>query len=209
MTSTVLNRSPSNPVKKKINTDVNVHFPQVSFGFVTSRVSMSTNHGIMVPNGTINCDFTGKISAVLHNHRKINFSIKEGMRIAQLLILQISTPTLHTIQSKRVNSRVECVFGSTDKAFHTDIAPSAPLILTLFPPTKPSPELHTTYVFPTEAPAPTTSHSKKSISRIKFQLSSPKFHNHLTHHIPRTISNIHYICQAVYTTIIITTISST
>ena len=95
MTSIVLNRFPSNLSKQKINIGVNAHFPQDSFGFVTSRRSMATNHGIMVPTVTIDRDYTGQISFVLHNQNRITFSIKEGMRIAQLLILQVSTPTLH------------------------------------------------------------------------------------------------------------------
>ena len=144
----------------KINTGVNVQFPQRSFGFVTSRSSMVANHGILVPIVTIYCDYTGQISAVLHNQSKITFSIKEVMRIAQLLIPQVSTPTLHATQSKLVTSRGEGAFGSTDESFRTDITPTAPLLLTPFPPTKSFLELHPTDAFPTESPAPTTSHSK-------------------------------------------------
>ena len=74
----------------------------------------------------------------------------------------------------------EGVFGSIDKASCTAIAPTAPLLLTLFSPTKSSPELHPTYSFPTEAPTPTTSHSKKSISIIniptKFPTLSPSLY---------------------------------
>ena len=46
--------------REKINTGVNVHLPQGSVGSVTSRSSMATNHGTMVPTGTIDCDYTGK-----------------------------------------------------------------------------------------------------------------------------------------------------
>ena len=62
--------------RKKINTGVNVHLTQGSFGFVTSRSSMVTNHGIMVPTGTIDNDYTKQISVVLHNQSKITFYIK-------------------------------------------------------------------------------------------------------------------------------------
>ena len=71
----------------KINTSVNVHFPQTSFGFVTSRSSMSTNHRIMVPIGTLYRDYTRQISIVLHNQSKTTFSIKEGIHIAHLIII--------------------------------------------------------------------------------------------------------------------------
>ena len=64
-------------------------------------------------------------------------------------------------------------FVSTDKAYRTNIVPTAPLLLTPFPPTKYSPELHPTYTFPTEAPAPTTSHSKNSISIINIPTKLP------------------------------------
>ena len=110
---------------KKINTGVNIHLPQDSFGFVTSQSSIATRHELMVPTGTIYHDYTRKISVVLHNQSKTTFSIKEGMRIAQILILQVSTITLHTTQSKRVTSR-----GKVTLAAHTRIA--APLSHQLF-----------------------------------------------------------------------------
>ena len=89
----------------KINTGVNVHLSQSSFEFITSRSGIATKHGIMVPTGPIDRNYSGKISVVLQNLIKATLSIKEGMRVAQLLILQFSTPTLHVTHSEQFTSR--------------------------------------------------------------------------------------------------------
>ena len=89
----------------KISTGVYVHFSQGSFVFLASRSSMATKQGIMVPTGTIYCDYTGKISVLFHNQSKTTLSIKEGMHIAKPLIFQVSTPTLHMTQSELFTSR--------------------------------------------------------------------------------------------------------
>ena len=72
---------------KKINTVVNVHFHQGSFGFVTSQSSMVTKYVIMFPISTIDSYYTGKIYVILDNQRKTTLSIKEGICISQFLIL--------------------------------------------------------------------------------------------------------------------------
>ena len=82
------------------------------------------------------------------------------MRIAQLIIIQVSAPTLHVTQSERVTSWEKGDFSSIDKALRVDIAPTDRHLLTPFIPNQFYPELHPKDNFPTEDPNPTTSHSK-------------------------------------------------
>lgn len=58
---------------------------------VRPRSGLALKHGITVLNtpGTIDADYRGELSVILINHGKEPFTIKPGMRIAQIVVVPI------------------------------------------------------------------------------------------------------------------------
>ena len=82
---------------------------------VRPRSGLSAKNGITILNspGTIDSDYRGEISVMLINHSKVNFQIKRGMRIAQLIIAPIVQFNLLPTEELDDTERGEGGFGST------------------------------------------------------------------------------------------------
>lgn len=81
---------PSNQ-RKTINSGIGIELPAGFEGQVRSRSGLAGKHGIMVLNspGTIDADYRGEIKVILYNTSNIDFIIKRGMKIAQLVIAPV------------------------------------------------------------------------------------------------------------------------
>ena len=63
--------------------------------------------------GYINSDYWGEIGVVLFNHSVVDFPIKVGDRIAQLILEKIKTPTIQKVIVLSAIDRANGGFGST------------------------------------------------------------------------------------------------
>lgn len=88
---------------KLIKTGICVKIPNNHVGQIWIRSSLSLKHGIEAGAGIIDSDYQGELGVILYNHGMDDFHYNDDMRIAQLLIIPISTPDV-----------VECV---DDKEF--------------------------------------------------------------------------------------------
>ena len=72
------------------------------------------NHGI-VTDGTIDAHYTGSIRVCLFNHGGSKYEVKEGDKIAQLVIVPCLLPELELVDSLEDTDRGDNGFGSTGR----------------------------------------------------------------------------------------------
>ena len=98
-----------------IPTGLYIEIPQGYEGQIRSRSGLSIDYGIIVLNapGTIDSDYRGEIKIVLMNLSKDNFYIKNGDRIAQLVINSYITPEWKLVDTLNESQRNTGGFGST------------------------------------------------------------------------------------------------
>lgn len=103
-----------------IPTDISIVIPDGYYGRVAPRSGLAVKHGIDTGAGVIDADYRGKLGIVLFNHSDKDFEIKQGDRIAQLLLEKITTPPVVELSTEdwevELNTeRGEGGFGSTGK----------------------------------------------------------------------------------------------
>ena len=100
-----------------ISTGLKIELPTGYEAQVRPRSGLALKHGISVLNspGTIDSDYRGDIGIILINLSNDKFEIKNGDRIAQLVIAKHSNPKF--IESKELteSQRGTSGFGSTGK----------------------------------------------------------------------------------------------
>lgn len=64
----------------------------------------------------IDADYRGEVKVLLFNHAETDFEIKEGDRIAQLVLERIYTPDVVEVQELEESVRGAGGFGSTGSA---------------------------------------------------------------------------------------------
>ena len=100
--------------RKAFDTGVHVAIPEGFVGLLTSKSGMMGNKGI-TSRGTIDCDYTGSIRAVLFNHSWLPVRVRYGQKITQLVILPIITPDPEIVDRLEDTERGNGGFGSTGK----------------------------------------------------------------------------------------------
>lgn len=99
----------------KIRTGVHVELEEGYEAQVRGRSSL-TARGIVVPTGTVDCDYTGEIGVVLFNlNADHSVFFNEGDKIAQLVISPIVTPELVEVEEIKETDRGSGGFGSTGR----------------------------------------------------------------------------------------------
>jgi len=82
---------------------------------VRPRSGIALKNSVTVLNspGTIDADYRGEICVILINHGKDNFLIEKGMRIAQLVFIQLPKIELKETVELKKTKRGSGGFGST------------------------------------------------------------------------------------------------
>ncbi len=82
---------------------------------VRPRSGLAFKSGITVLNtpGTIDSDYRGEIQVILINHSSNLFEIKDGDRIAQLVVSRVEKIDWHSVEKPTVTERGLGGFGST------------------------------------------------------------------------------------------------
>ena len=98
-----------------IPTGVKANIPAGHFGIVAGRSGLNFNHGLIVPNGTIDADYRGEIKVCIYNLGSREYEILPGDSIAQLIICPLSNIGL--VQGEVTNDTERGVsgFGSTGR----------------------------------------------------------------------------------------------
>lgn len=77
------------------------------------RSGLAWKHFIDVGAGVIDEDYRGNVGVILFNHGEVDFPVKRGDRIAQLVLEKISTPEVVEVESLDETDRAAGGFGST------------------------------------------------------------------------------------------------
>ena len=82
-------------------------------GRVAPRSGLASKSFIDTGAGVIDSDYRGEVKVLLFNHAETEFEIKEGDRVAQLIIEQIYTPEVQVVDELEESVRGAGGFGST------------------------------------------------------------------------------------------------
>ena len=98
-----------------VPTGIAIALPSGSEAQVRPRSGLARNHGVTVLNspGTVDADYRGEIQVLLINHGEAPFVITRGMRIAQLVMAQITRLTFVETDTLDETARGIGGFGST------------------------------------------------------------------------------------------------
>ena len=84
-------------------------------GQVRARSGLALNHGITLLNapGTIDSDYRGEIKAILVNLGQEPFTVKRGMKVAQIVFARIKRAEIREVEQLPDTVRGDGGFGST------------------------------------------------------------------------------------------------
>nr|XP_051179131.1 deoxyuridine 5'-triphosphate nucleotidohydrolase-like [Lolium perenne] len=99
--------------KALVATDLSIAIPEGTYARVAPRSGLALKHSIDVGAGVIDADYRGPVGVVLFNHSEVDFAVKPGDRIAQLIIQVIATPEVAEVEDLDATLRGEGGFGST------------------------------------------------------------------------------------------------
>ena len=101
----------------KVPTKLKVALPRGTFGMVVPRSGISIKKGITLVNdiGIIDEDYRGEIGVILMNEGREEFTVKQGDRVAQMVIIPYVQPTLVFVDELDETERGEGGFGSTGR----------------------------------------------------------------------------------------------
>lgn len=100
---------------KLIHTGISIELPQNTEAQVRPRSGLALKNQITVLNtpGTIDEGYRGEIGVILINHGKEIFKVKNGMKIAQMVIKPVLSVEVKEAADLSSSSRGEGGFGST------------------------------------------------------------------------------------------------
>lgn len=82
-------------------------------GRIAPRSGLASKHSISTGAGVIDADYRGPVKVLLFNHGEVDYEIKEGDRIAQLVLERIYTPEVQEVEELDETVRGAGGFGST------------------------------------------------------------------------------------------------
>jgi len=99
-----------------VSTGIAINLPQQCAGFVLPRSGLSTKHKITLINspGLIDPGYTGELLVPLINHGNVDYEIKVGDRIAQLVLINTNSVNFKVVDALPETDRSSGGFGSTD-----------------------------------------------------------------------------------------------
>lgn len=101
--------------KAIVKTDIAVALPEGWYGRVAPRSGLSWKHHLDIGAGVIDSDYRGNVGVILFNLSHVDFDVKQGDRIAQLIIQRICTPELEEVESLDETTRGAGGYGSTGR----------------------------------------------------------------------------------------------
>ena len=97
------------------DTGVHVEIPRGAMGLVLPKSGLNVNYSVVASIGVIDAGYTGTIVAKLYNHSKVDYEVKAGDKICQLVIVPIFTPVLEVVDELEETERGENGFGSSGR----------------------------------------------------------------------------------------------
>lgn len=100
-----------------IPTGLRIALPRGFEAQVRPRSGLALKHGVTVLNspGTIDADYRGEVAVILANLSEVDFVIRRGERIAQLVVAPVVQAALVEVSTLEETARGSGGFGSTGK----------------------------------------------------------------------------------------------
>ncbi|KAH7328405.1 dUTPase-like protein [Stachybotrys elegans] len=99
--------------KVLVDTDIAIAVPEGTYGRIAPRSGLASKNFIDTGAGVIDADYRGQVKVLLFNHAETDYEIKEGDRIAQLVLERIFTPEVVEVEELSDSVRGAGGFGST------------------------------------------------------------------------------------------------
>ncbi|KIY73786.1 dUTP pyrophosphatase [Cylindrobasidium torrendii FP15055 ss-10] len=96
-----------------VDTQLSLAVPLGHYGRVAPRSGLAAKFMIATGAGVVDSDYRGTLFVLLFNHSDKDFEIKQGERIAQLILEKISTPEIEEVDDLEATIRGAGGFGST------------------------------------------------------------------------------------------------
>ncbi|MEE8574228.1 MAG: dUTP diphosphatase [Thermodesulfobacteriota bacterium] len=98
-----------------VKTGLTIELPENTEAQVRPKSGLALNHSVTVLNtpGTIDEGYRGEIGVILINHGKNDFTVEEGMKIAQMVIKPVVRVEIEEVDELSDTTRGEGGFGST------------------------------------------------------------------------------------------------
>ena len=96
-----------------VHTGLKLQIAPGHYGKIEGRSGLGFKHLVMPFGGIIDSDYRGEVKVLLLNHSDVDYEVKIGHAIAQLIIHCHETPTLFRVDTLEDTSRGEGGFGST------------------------------------------------------------------------------------------------
>lgn len=96
--------------------DIGVHIelPPDTVGMIKSKSGLNVNHGL-VSEGVIDVGYTGSIKVKLYNHSAKDYTVRQGDKISQLVIMPIIIPRIEIADKLEITERGANGFGSSGR----------------------------------------------------------------------------------------------
>ena len=101
-----------------IPTGIAIALPSAEYvALICARSGIASKFGITMANGVgvIDSDYRGELKVALHNSSDTDYTIHDGDRIAQLMVLPVVQPALQLVEELDETERGEGGFGSTGR----------------------------------------------------------------------------------------------
>ena len=99
--------------KGLVSTGISIAIPEGNYGRVAPRSGLASKNFIDVGAGVVDVDYRGEVFVLLFNFSDDDFTVKQGDRIAQLIIEKITITEVEEVEELKSTSRGEGGFGST------------------------------------------------------------------------------------------------
>lgn len=99
---------------KAVRTGIALELPEGHVGLIADRSSLGKK-GIKTAGGVIDAGYRGEIQVILWNISPDQLELRQGERIAQLLILPVHTPAIKEVSELSDSVRGTKGFGSTGR----------------------------------------------------------------------------------------------
>lgn len=99
--------------KVLVQTDIQIEVPEGTYGRIAPRSGFAWTNSINVGGGVIDQDYRGNVGVILFNYSDVDFQIKKGDRIAQLICERINYPNVAQVEKLTDTKRGANGLGST------------------------------------------------------------------------------------------------
>lgn len=99
--------------KALVSTSLAIAVPLGTYGRVAPRSGLASKHFLDTGAGVIDADYRGEVKVLMFNFSDVDYEVKQGERIAQLVLERIVTPEVVEVETLEASVRGAGGFGST------------------------------------------------------------------------------------------------